>query len=587
MTRQSLTIFWEHTIRYKGEVVLIVAGVTLGVLADTLIPLYYKKIIDLMSQGAGSAEIFPNIWMILGLGGTLWVGFRISTFVNNHLQPRVMSDLLNTCFAYLHNHSYSFFTGNFTGSLVKKVTRYSRAYEEITDQIFWNMGPVVLRLVIILVILYFRHWILALILLLWSLAYVGFNYGYSRFKLKYDVTNAEADTKTGAHLADTVSNNINIKLFSGLDSEYQQHKSLTQKLFWARKIAWDLGAFSETIQSGLMVGLEVAIIFVAVKFWQRGLLTVGDFALLQAFLLQIFGRLWEFGRYLRRIYERLADAEEMTEILVKPHEVVDFPGAKKISVRQGKIEFIKVAFQYHSDVPVFENFNMIVAAGQRVALIGPSGGGKSTFVRLLLRFHDLTAGKILIDGQDISQVTQESLRNAIALVPQEPILFHRTLSENIRYARPQASKQEITRAAKLAHCHEFISHFPHQYDTYVGERGVKLSGGERQRVAIARAILKNSPILVLDEATSSLDSESEYYIQDALKNLMAGRTTIVIAHRLSTIMQMDRIVVIDEGKIIEEGKHRELLKVKKGIYQKLWQIQAGGFEQSRETGGFA
>jgi ATP-binding cassette, subfamily B, bacterial len=216
--------------------------------------------------------------------------------------------------------------------------------------------------------------------------------------------------------------------------------------------------------------------------------------------------------------------------------------------------------------------------GERVALIGPSGGGKSTIVKLLFRFWDIQNGEIRIDDQDIAKVTQESLRESMALVPQESILFHRSLHENISYSRPDATKDEVTQAAKMAHCHEFISKFPKGYDTFVGERGVKLSGGERQRVAIARAILKNAPILVLDEATSSLDSESEMFIQDALKNLMAGRTTIVIAHRLSTIMQMDRIVVIENGEVIEEGKHEELLKVKQGIYQKLWEIQAGGFD---------
>src|SRR6185503_5905380 len=224
----------------------------------------------------------------------------------------------------------------------------------------------------------------------------------------------------------------------------------------------------------------------------------------------------------------------------------------------------------HSDKAIFKNFNFSINSGERVALVGPSGGGKSTIIKLLLRFHDISKGQIKIDGQDISQVTQESLRRSMAFVPQDPILFHRSLYENIRYGRPSASRDEVLQAAKLAHCHEFILNSRDKYDTLVGERGIKLSGGERQRVAIARAILKNAPILVLDEATSSLDSESEKLIQDALRNLMQNRTTIVIAHRLSTIMQMDRIVVIEKGKIVEQGKHEELVKARQGIYQKLW-----------------
>ncbi|MEK7075807.1 MAG: ATP-binding cassette domain-containing protein, partial [Patescibacteria group bacterium] len=235
---------------------------------------------------------------------------------------------------------------------------------------------------------------------------------------------------------------------------------------------------------------------------------------------------------------------------------------------------------YQKTGSILKKFNLDIRAGEKVALIGPSGGGKSTITRIIFRFFDLQKGKIYIDNQDISKVTQASLRESISLVPQEPILFHRSLMENIRYGKLNATDDEVKVAAKLAHCDEFINKFPDQYNTYVGERGVKLSGGERQRIAIARAILKNAPILVLDEATSSLDSESEKLIQDAMINLMHGKTTIVIAHRLSTIMNMDRIIVIENGEITEEGKHKELLKANKGTYQKLWQIQAGGFNKA-------
>jgi ABC-type multidrug transport system fused ATPase/permease subunit len=273
----------------------------------------------------------------------------------------------------------------------------------------------------------------------------------------------------------------------------------------------------------------------------------------------------------------VADANEMTEILHTPHEIQDAPGALKLKVAKGQIEMKDVTFSYETNAPVFKKFNLLISAGQRAAIIGPSGGGKSTIVKLLLRFVDIQGGEILIDGQNISKVTQESLRANIALVPQEPILFHRSLMENIRYGKAGAGDKEVIAAAKLAHADEFISKFKEGYKTYVGERGVKLSGGERQRVAIARAILKNAPILVLDEATSSLDSESEHFIQDALKNLMKGKTVIVIAHRLSTIMQMDRIIVLENGVITESGKHEELLKAREGTYQRLWHIQAGGF----------
>jgi ATP-binding cassette subfamily B protein len=288
-------------------------------------------------------------------------------------------------------------------------------------------------------------------------------------------------------------------------------------------------------------------------------------------------RVWNFGKNIRRIYESLSDAEEMTQILVTPHEIVDIPGAKKLKVTEGKMEFQKVLFNYNETRSVLKNFNLVIASHQRLAIIGPSGAGKTTIVKLLFRMHDVTGGKICIDGQDISRVTQESLWANISLVPQDPILFHRTLMENIRYGRFNATDKEVIRAAKLAHCHEFIMSSHDGYNTYVGERGIKLSGGERQRVAIARAILRDAPILVLDEATSSLDSESEHLIQDALEKLMKHKTVIVIAHRLSTIRQMDRIVVVDKGGIIEDGGHSDLTQKKEGMYKKLRQFQAGGF----------
>lgn len=290
-------------------------------------------------------------------------------------------------------------------------------------------------------------------------------------------------------------------------------------------------------------------------------------------------RVWDFGKVIRRIYERLAEAEEMTEILKTPHEITDIVGVSDLVVEKGKIEFNGVVFNYGRKRKLIDKFDLVINPNERVALIGPSGAGKTTIVKLLLRMYDIKDGQIMIDGQDISKITQESLWKNISLVPQDPILFHRTLMENIRYGKQDATDVEVIEAAKLAHCHEFISKLEKGYDTYVGERGIKLSGGERQRVAIARAILRNAPILIMDEATSSLDSESESYIQDALQDLMKNKTVIVIAHRLSTIKNSDRIIVVDKGKIAEEGSHQDLIGKDKGIYKKLWEMQVCGFIQ--------
>jgi len=288
--------------------------------------------------------------------------------------------------------------------------------------------------------------------------------------------------------------------------------------------------------------------------------------------------LWSFGAIVRAYYESFADAEEMAVILSTPYEIMDKP-TDILNNAKGEVVFESVTYVYeNNNSKVLDNFSLTIPAGQKVAIVGSSGAGKTTFVRLLMRLFNLSLGKIKIDGVDISAISQENLREKIAFVPQDPILFHRTLLENIRYGRRDATDEEVLNAAHLAHCDDFIDALPKGYETYVGERGIKLSGGERQRVAIARAILKNAPILILDEATSSLDSHSESLIQDALSKLIQGKTTIVIAHRLSTIRQMDRIIVLDKGKIIEDGVHDELTNKTDGLYKKLWDLQAGGFK---------
>jgi len=484
---------------------------------------------------------------------------------------------MNTCYQYLQKHSYGFFTSNFVGSLVTKVKRFERAFEQITDQLVFDLGRSFLDTAMILFVLLWQYRIFGLIMTAWCVAVLLYVFIFSRFRLPYDIHRAEVDTKTTGQLADTITNNVNIKSFARYPFEYERFAKVIDEQFKARKKSWDIGTVGDIIQSIFMIIAEFLVMYFAVIMWSRGTIMVGDVALLQMYLLRIFDKLWSTGRNIRNIYEALADANEMTELLLLPHGIADVSGAKTFEMKNGEINFENVSFGYHEEGAILENFSLKIKPGERVALIGPSGGGKSTITKLLFRFYDIRSGKILIDGQDVAEVTQDSLRDSIALVPQDPILFHRSLMENIRYAKPTADNEEVIAAAKAAHAHEFISSFRLGYDTLVGERGIKLSGGERQRVAIARAILKNSPILVLDEATSSLDSESEMFIQDSLKKLMQNRTTIVIAHRLSTITQMDRIVIIDEGKIIEEGKHEELLKTQKGTYQRLWEIQAGGF----------
>ena len=418
---------------------------------------------------------------------------------------------------------------------------------------------------------------MAFLLLGWSAVFMVIDYFFTRYKLRYDIASNSADTKTTAHLADTITNSINVKLFSGSLFELNAFKALTKHQFRLKKKAWTLDALLESGQAFLMIGLEFLMFYIGIRLWQEGRFSVGDFVIIQVYLITLFRNIWHFGRMIRHLYEFLANAEEMTEIFETPHEIVDAPRAQKLMVTRGEIVLNGVRFGYEKGKNVFPEISLKIKAQEKVALIGPSGSGKSTFVKLLFRFFDLKKGQIFIDGQNIKLVTQESLREHISLVPQEPILFHRSLFENIRYGNRDVSDEAVYHAARLAHAHEFIIKFSKGYETLVGERGIKLSGGERQRIAIARAILKNAPILVLDEATSSLDSESESAIQDALKTLMEGRTVIVIAHRLSTIMKMDRIIVMRDGGIEEEGTHAELLKKDGSLYRRLWKLQAQGF----------
>ncbi|MDP3794704.1 MAG: ABC transporter ATP-binding protein, partial [bacterium] len=373
--------------------------------------------------------------------------------------------------------------------------------------------------------------------------------------------------------------------FTSLKDELRWFRELLDRQRRLRVFTWDLESYMFALQDVLMVAVEFAVFYVAIYAWAEGRLTIGTLVLIQTYLFQAFMRLWDFGRVVRAMYRHLADAEEMVETLHTPHEIQDKPKARKLTVKAGQVEFRDVSFTYSRTREVIKRLDLTIAPKEKVGLVGPSGAGKSTIVALIFRFFDVASGGIYIDGTNITDVTQESLRSQLSLVPQDPVLFHRTLFENIRYGRRTATNKEVLEAAHLAHCDDFIARLPDGYNTYVGERGIKLSGGERQRVAIARAILKDAPILVLDEATSSLDSHSEAMIQDALKTLMRGKTTIVIAHRLSTIMNMDRIVVIGDGQVRETGTHRRLLENSGGLYKQLWELQAGGFIADRAGAG--
>lgn len=579
--KDTLKIYWQQVRKYKLLLFFMFLGLAAATVLELIAPLYYKEFFNILTgststENTVAQELIRVLISIITINIISWGFYRFTTFANDYFLPYVMADLSQHSYDYLMQHSHGFFTNRFVGALVRKLTRLSRAFEVFADRVYWDLFPLAIRILGAVAILYIFNHTIAYILLVWTALFIFLNYLFSIWKLKYDKRRAEKDTETTATLADAVTNQTNVQVFNGHQYELGRFKKVTRELQRLQTFTWNLGASIEAAQSALFIVVEFLLMYFAVKFWQQGLITVGDFVLIQSYLVGLIIHLWGVGRNIRDIYESFADAEEMTGILNTPHEIKDAKTAKPLSISAGKIEFKEVSFNFNKTREVLHKINLTINGGEKLAIIGPSGAGKSTIIKLLFRFYDLASGKILIDGQKINQVTQKSLHDALSIVPQEPILFHRSLTENIRYGRRNATNEEVVRAAKLAHCDEFIETFPEKYNTYVGERGIKLSGGERQRVAIARAILKDAPILVLDEATSSLDSHSESMIQDALKTLMKNKTVVVIAHRLSTIRQMDRIVVLDNGKIIDEGTHEELLD-KDGLYKQLWQLQAGGF----------
>lgn len=582
---QVLGRYWTASMRRKKAALAILFIAALGYTLDLIPAIFYKQFFDTLTISSPSAETAVQLTYIiiavLWIKIATWIAFRTATFIQVHFQSGVMSDLRDDAFKYLMDHSYGFFSDNFAGSLVQRINRYANSFDRIGDRVVWDFLPLGISMIgVILGIWYFSP-VMALVIVIGSGTLMFLQGTASYFKIKYDVDKSEKDSQVTGALADAITNHTTIQSFAGRFVEFGIFGAVNRAWCRSARITWTIDNAIEGVQAGVIITVEFFLFYYGIRYWQNGDITIGTFVFAQSYFNKVIHYMWSFGRAIRDCYHSVADAQEMVGIMNKVHEIMDAPHAGPLHVSAGHIEFNHVDFIYHADRHVLDDVSLDIPAGQRVALVGPSGAGKSTLVKLIFRFHDINSGEILIDGQNIKKVAQDSLRKNVSLVPQDPILFHRSLMENIRYGRQDATDEQVYYAAKLAHCHEFIDNLPKKYETFVGERGIKLSGGERQRVAIARAILKNAPILVLDEATSSLDSHSEMLIQDALDTLMKGRTTIVIAHRLSTIRKMDRIIVMDNGKITEDGTHESLNRKRNGLYKKLWKLQAGGFIPSK------
>jgi len=575
-----LKYFWQVIRHFKVSFFTVIVSTIVAAILDVYIPLQYLKLWNVLS--ANDFSIVPVaksvIILVLILNLIRWIIRRVSGFSLSYFESEVIAGLKEQAFSYMIGHSFSFFANNFGGSLTRKINKYARAFEKLADRMIFDGLPLIVRSVGTVVAIYTLLPKYSYVLAIFCIVFLSTAFIYIRRKLKYDILAAEYDTESTGVLSDAIGNHSSIQLFTGHKNEENRFEKVSEKTKKAITFNWYLWEGLGAIQSLYSIAVEFIVFWMAINDWKLSLITLPVIVLLQSYMIRLFENLWGFGGITRAYYESFADAQEMAVILNTPYEVVD-KLTQFIDNPKGKIIFDNVTYVYkNNNNKILDNFSLTIPSGQKIAVVGPSGAGKTTFVRLLMRLFNLTSGKITIDGVDISEISQQNLREQIAFVPQDSVLFHRTLMENIRYGRRDATDNEVLKAAQLAHCDEFINQLPLGYETYVGERGIKLSGGERQRVVIARAILKNTPILILDEATSSLDSHSESLIQDALHRLIQGKTTIVIAHRLSTIRQMDRIIVIENGKIVEDGTHQELLNKKSGLYKKLWDLQAGGFK---------
>lgn len=584
--RHVFAFAWGHWRRQPARVALIAAAMVLATLADVFMPLFAGRLVDAVAlEGADRPTArdaaLAAFAAMVGLGA-LTVGLRYGAYRGiEQLTLQIMTEVAQDAFARVQRFATDWHVNNFAGSTVRRITRGMAAFDLLDDTLLLALLPS-LTVLIGSTLLLGLHWpLMGLVVAAGAAVYVAMTVGLSLAYVAPAARLANSwDTRLGGALADAVSCNAVVK---GFGAEAREDARLARVLAkWRHRTGrtWMRGTNNGTIQMLALQVLRAAVIGTALWLWWQGRATPGDVTYVLTTFFVIQGYLRDVGMHVRNLQRSVSDMEELVTIHAHPLGIEDHAAARPIRIDRGQIRFDHVTFHYAGhDAPLYRDFSLTIAAGERVGLVGHSGSGKSTFVKLVQRLYDVTGGRILIDGQDISRATQASLRAQIAIVQQEPILFHRSLAENIAYARPGAGMAEIERAARLANAHDFIVRLPKGYATLVGERGVKLSGGERQRVALARAFLADAPILILDEATSSLDSESEALIQEAMARLITGRTAIVVAHRLSTVRALDRILVFDRGRIVEQGGHGELIRHEDGIYRRLFERQALGLTE--------
>lgn len=546
-----------------------------------IVPLIIGRLVDDLTTATEITDQLHTIYwwgaLFVGAMALMHIGWRVSGLTGIRWLTRQNATAYQALYTYIASHSHGYFIDRFAGSLSNKVSNASDGGTRFLERMVWGALPDAVVAVTVGALLFTVHPAVGLLFVVLFASVLLLNIKLVKRRRPHVVSYSRASSVLRGEGVDLLTNIQATRQYTNVGSEMSRLWSTITTRAKKDHYQWQMGEFINILNSVFAVLVSVLTVGLAYLFLKNGVASVGDVVLAILTTFRLGNVFVSMGNILNAAIRLYGEIEEGLEEVLLPHEIVDIPGAQKLKVAGGSITFKDLSFAYETEA-VFNALNIEIKEGQRVGLVGPSGAGKTTLVSLLLRQHEVTGGAILIDGQNIAEVTQDSLRAAIAVVPQEPLLFHRTIKENIAYGKPRASRAEIEAVAKMAEAHEFISALPEGYDTLVGERGVKLSGGQKQRVAIARAMLKNAPILVLDEATSALDSESEVAIQRALHKLMEGKTVLAIAHRLSTLREMDRIIVLERGKIVEDGTHASLSHAG-GTYQRLWEHQAGGFLQ--------
>lgn len=569
--------FWRSCSRYRWQfwVALLIPLSTLCISVG--VPYTISRIMGTLTKPG--ADLHGYLYALFGLSAA---GVALNYIAFNalfRLQPKVMSDLQEEALVSLMQRGVSFHNSHVSGKLVSDAIDYPTAFLQLCNVFIIDIIPFLAVVVLGIGLVAVHSWLIGLVLFLMAVVAIGSGIWLRVRMAPFRKIRHDAGKAVTAHISDVIVNNTTVKTFGNEAWELREHRRLAATLQRARRHDWHKIATDGTWRNLFLLVFQIVFIVVVIQEIRTKPSLLGASIFAFSYTITISNRLFQVGTMMRTLEDALLLAMPTTEMLQAKPEIKDKPAAASLRVTDGAIDFSGVSFHYSdasADQSVFNDLHLSIKPGEKVGLVGPSGGGKSTLTRILLRFEDIQAGEICIDGQNIADVTQTSLRRSIAYVPQEPLLFHRSVSENIAYGSLEASEAAIQQSARQAYADSFISRLPDGYGTVVGERGIKLSGGQRQRIAIARAILKDAPILVLDEATSALDSESEKYIQDALVNLMQGRTAIVIAHRLSTIQRLDRIIVMDKGVVLEQGSHEQLLQ-QNGLYAKLWAHQSGGF----------